>query len=240
MARMLDLKFWKSSHPSTASSASISTLVHMLLIALSVEATIPSPEALSGERDRRIRYFPPPDPKPPAHAESRETLRYVELAPEGAGVGFGSGAILQQRAPVASQGPVAGNTGRDSVTAAQEEGAPGADSVFTIIEVDSAASRMPESVAPQYPKDLLDRRVEGQAIVQFVVDTTGFADVSSFRVVLASHTEFAQSIRDALPGMRFSAARIGRVKVRQLVELPFHFRVATPLEPVAVKTRPPR
>ncbi|MEX2153009.1 MAG: TonB family protein [Gemmatimonadaceae bacterium] len=239
MARMPQLQFWKVSHAGSARSASISTLVHVLVIALSIEATMPSPE-VEGESDRRIRYFPPPDPKPAGRTESRETLRFVQLAPEGPGAGFGGAGLQPQRAPEISQGPEAGNTGRDTITAPDEQGSEGPDSVFTIIEVDSAAARIPESLAPQYPQALLERHVEGQAIVQFVVDTTGFADVSSFRVVLASHIEFAESVREALPGMRFSAARIGSVKVRQLVELPFHFRVAMQIEPVAVKARPPR
>lgn len=235
---MLDLQFWRISHSSTARSAGVSFLVHAVLIAAGVAATLPSNELLSDPRESRVRYLPPPNPKPPRDP-SVESLRFVELAPEGAGTGFAPAPIQPARSPVASLGPQEGNTGRDSVTAIAEDGSEGTDSVFTIIDVDTAATRLPESAAPQYPRDLLQRGVEGKAVVQFVVDTTGRADPMSFQIILASHPDFAQSVRDALPEMRFSTARIGRQKVRQLVELPFNFRVAQPLVPVAIKAKQP-
>jgi hypothetical protein len=37
-----------------------------------------------------------------------------------------------------------------------------------------------------------------------------------------------KAVREALPYMRFSAAKIGTMKVRQLVEQPFTFKIATP------------
>ena len=113
----------------------------------------------------------------------------------------------------------------------------GADTVFTIIEVDTVATRLPESAAPRYPAELLEQRVEGQAIVQFVVDTTGRADATSFAVIVSSHPGFTQSVRDALPGMKFTPARIGTTKVRQLVELPFTFNIADPVPADTAATR---
>jgi TonB family protein len=143
------------------------------------------------------------------------------------------------RPPIQSQGPDAGNVGRDSATTPAADAIEGTDSVYTIIDVDTAATRLAESAAPQYPRSLLEKRLEGQAIVQFIVDTNGRADTGSFRVMLASHDEFAQSVRAALPDMRFTTARIGSLKVRQLVELPFNFRVVTPPTDTATTARRP-
>ena len=103
---------------------------------------------------------------------------------------------------------------------------------------DTMVTRFAESAAPSYPPKLLEMKVEGGAYVQFVVDTTGLADTTSFRVISATHPEFAQSVRDALPGMRFSPAILRSKKVRQLVEQPFMFKIVpaaptTPTQPVA-------
>lgn len=69
----------------------------------------------------------------------------------------------------------------------------------------------------------------------YVVDTTGFADVSSFEVIRATHPGFVQAVRDALPHMRFSPAKIGAVHVRQLVEQPFTFRITAQLNAGSAK-----
>lgn len=233
----VDLCFWKPP-VGTPVSAGFSALAHLLAIGGGVIATLPSAHDARESVLTSVWYIPPPDPKP-SRVGATETLRYVELAPDGLGAGLGiddgPGLAL---GGARRGGRTAGNLGRDSTTTAESEEATGTDSVYTIIEVDSAAARLPESAAPKYPVSLLQRGIEGQAVVQFVVDTTGVADVASFSVVLASHTEFAQSIRDALPGMRFSTARIGSVKVRQLVELPFSFNIAVqaPLDATAAAT----
>lgn len=99
------------------------------------------------------------------------------------------------------------------------------DSVATVLEVDSAVRRFPDSAAPVYPAELLAQHIEGGAYVQFVVDTTGRPDTSSFRVINTTHAGFAQAVRAALPGMRFSPAIMHSRKVRQLVEQPFMFKI---------------
>lgn len=243
----VELKFWKREPASAQLSAGLSALVHVLLIGGWVMATHPRFNPPSEAPATPIFYFPPPNPGP-ARSEAVEAIRYVELVPEGAGAGFGGeGLGLELDLGPADAADDRGNAGVDSVAAAESAPSDGVDSVFTVIEVDYEAERLPESAAPAYPPDLLLRRVTGQAIVQFVVDTTGRADPASFVVVVTSHPGFAQSVRDALPGMRFSTARIGSVKVRQLVELPFVFNIAEPLPPqpdttdtaVAARRRPP-
>jgi hypothetical protein len=47
-------------------------------------------------------------------------------------------------------------------------------------------------------------------------------------VISATHPEFAQSVRDALPGMRFHPAILRSKKVPQLVEQPFMFKIIPP------------
>ena len=234
----IELQFWKPEAAATApATAGLSTVVHVLFIGAAVIATHPSMKTPSAAAEERVWYLPPPNTRP-AQAASTETIRYIELAPEGYGSGLGiameSSGVELEGTP--TDGRSAGNTGADSTTSPDQVASAGADSIFTIIEVDTVAARLPESAAPRYPAELLEKRIEGQVIVQFVVDTTGRADPGSFVVVVSSHPEFGQSVRDALPGMRFSPARIGALKVRQLVELPFTFTIADPVP--ADSTRP--
>lgn len=102
-----------------------------------------------------------------------------------------------------------------------------AQNAFTLLDVDSAATRDPESAVPIYPRVLELKGIEGSALVRFVVDTTGRADVESFRIVDETHRLFGQAVRDALPRMKFRPATMGDKKVRQLVEIPFGFRLIT-------------
>src|SRR5437764_275446 len=66
---------------------------------------------------------------------------------------------------------------------------------------------------------------------RYVVDTTGFADLGSFAVIGPANQSFVNAVREALPYMRFSPAKIGQQKVRQLVEQPFTFRITAPAKP---------
>ena len=103
----------------------------------------------------------------------------------------------------------------------------GADSVFSVIQVDSAASRYEWSAAPSYPPKMLEGKLEGFVAAQWIVDEEKYADTTSLMIVQASHPDFAKSVRDALPFMRFRPAKIGAHTVRQLVQQDFTFRITT-------------
>ena len=78
----------------------------------------------------------------------------------------------------------------------------------------------------------------GFVSARYVVDTTGFADTASFEVMKSTHPEFIGAVRDALPYMRFRPAKIGQMKVRQLVEQMFTFRIDDPAPPEPQKQKP--
>src|SRR5581483_8749932 len=155
------------------------------------------------------------------------------------GPAFGAGpAVIDPRRPLSEipSSPEAGGRVADSartVPAPSEPPSPSseksADSVFTVLEVDTAVVRSQSSAAPAYPLELLAKHIEGMALVRYVVDTTGFADPTSFVVVRSTDPGFARAVREALPYMRFSPAKIGTMKVRQLVEQPFTFRISPAL-----------
>ncbi len=97
--------------------------------------------------------------------------------------------------------------------------------VLSEVEVDSVAERDPTSIGPVYPAHLLAKGVQGGVIAQFVVDTTGRPDISSFHVMAPSDTAFVDAVRDALLHMKFRPAKLAGRPVRQLVEQNFLFRI---------------
>ncbi len=76
---------------------------------------------------------------------------------------------------------------------------------------------------PRYPDMLRSANVEGEVLAQFVVDTTGRADMSTFKVLKSSLDLFTNAVRATLPNMRFYPAEIGGRKVKQLVQMPIQF-----------------
>ena len=94
---------------------------------------------------------------------------------------------------------------------------------MTGLEVDKPAAALAGSAAPAYPEILKASGVEGEALVRFVVDTLGRAEVGTFAVLEASHEAFGAAVKAALPRMRFLPAEAGGKKVRMLVQQRFAF-----------------
>lgn len=207
-----------------------SSAVHALVIGVWIAGTLPVASLARDGLTNRLYYIPPPN-KPPPSRETRETVRYITLDNR-SGQGTGLPAVDARRAftPVQTSrepgGVRADSTPPSPATVPVAAPEPSQDSVFTELEVDSTVVRSQLSAAPAYPLDLLTKHVEGMALVRYIVDTTGFADAESFSVVRATDPGFAKAVRDALPYMRFSPAKIGTKKVRQLVEQPFTFRIS--------------
>jgi TonB family protein len=111
------------------------------------------------------------------------------------------------------------------------------DSIMTEFMVDSAVVRYEDGASPAYPESMLRRRIEGSVIVQYVVDTLGHADTLTFRVISATHADFARAVKTTLPRMRFRPAIMANRLVPQLVQQPFAFRILDTT--TAVRARPP-
>ena len=114
-------------------------------------------------------------------------------------------------------------------TAKGVEGAPpapitDAGQTFFEFQVEKPVAQI-NQVAPTYPSMLQSQGVTGQVIAQFVVDTTGRADVSTFKAIESSHDQFTAAVRNALPRMRFQPAEVGGRKVKQLVQQAFAFNI---------------
>jgi outer membrane biosynthesis protein TonB len=97
----------------------------------------------------------------------------------------------------------------------------GASGAFFTFELEKLARLAPGNPQPQYPATLLSSRTAGNVIVSIVVDTTGRADMTTFKVLESSHQLFSDAVREVLPNYRFIPAELGSRKVRSYVNLPF-------------------
>ncbi|MGH7627590.1 MAG: energy transducer TonB, partial [Gemmatimonadaceae bacterium] len=77
---------------------------------------------------------------------------------------------------------------------------------------------------PAYPSMLESARVAGEVMAQFVVDTTGRVDMSTFKVLKTTNDLFTSSVKNALSRSRFYPAETGGRKVKQVVQQPFIFK----------------
>jgi hypothetical protein len=214
-------------------SAALSTAVHGVLIGATVVVTASASVATMELPDNSIVRFLAPPNREAGQAPQREMIRFVALSiPEG----IPGGAMLQPVDSIREEEPVSGLDDRDAPLL---EELAGADSVFSIIQVDSAASRYEWSAAPAYPPKMLEEKVDGFVAAQWIVDEDGYADTTSLMIVRATHPEFAKSVRDALPFMRFRAAKIGAQTVRQLVQQDFTFRITTTAAVDTTRVRKP-
>ena len=76
---------------------------------------------------------------------------------------------------------------------------------------------------PRYPEELKLRNVQGEVLMQFVVDTAGRVIPETMRVLRADHPRFVAAVRTSLLSARFVPARSGGHPVAQLVQQPFQF-----------------
>jgi protein TonB len=99
------------------------------------------------------------------------------------------------------------------------------DATYYEFQVEKQAAVAPNNPAPDYPEMLKQAMVQGEVQVQFVIDTTGRADMSTLKILKSTHDQFTKAVRDVLPKMRFLPAEVGGRKVKQFVQLPFTFNI---------------
>lgn len=225
------MRLWLQSYtPATTATPSVfvSVAAHAVLIGAAVYGTGVRSRQLAEEVTQRVSYLPPPDRTPASHA-MEERIQYVDVG-NGArmtGPESPAGTPAGVPRPDEKQGG-RGTMGVDPVDRPLAVPAPSDDSVYSILNVEETAVRTEGSAAPVYPPELIRRGIEGSVLTNFVIDTTGRADSASIQILQATHALFVQSVRTAIPGMRFSPAMVQGRKVRQMVEQRFQFRITPP------------
>lgn len=181
--------------------------------------------AMPREADQRPTFLAPLF-RPAAHA-SQQTLTYTAI---------GGPAVVDAPNGVSERHEARPDRAlKVAETVASGDAHPPAEAIddaatraYSEIEVDSAATRDPDSEGPVYPPALMAKGVEGSVLATFVVDEFGRPDVATYIPLEATDVLFANAVRDALPRMKFLPAKRGATAVRQQVEQRFTFRVVRP------------
>lgn len=100
---------------------------------------------------------------------------------------------------------------------------PQGDQPYFDFQVEKPVVAAPGSQGPSYPDMLRSAGIEGQVMAQFVVDTTGRAEMNTFKALKSDNDLFTNAVKNALQRMRFLPAEVGGRKVKQLVQQPFQF-----------------
>jgi hypothetical protein len=224
-----------------AVSAVVSLVAHSAVITGWVLGTMPAPgvDVPDGSIANRVFYIPPPD-RVGGRVGTREVIRYIRTADQG-GTGAGEGSrTAGNKAPTTVDESVsqASDVFTDTTVSEAVPESVSESSIYTILDVDTAVVRSASSAAPAYPPRLLAAKIQGYVNAEYVVDTTGLADTLSFRVLAETHPDFTRAVRNVLPLMRFQPAKIGPMKVRQLVQQQFSFRITDTDTSEAFPVRP--
>jgi protein TonB len=103
---------------------------------------------------------------------------------------------------------------------------PSAGATFRADQVEKQVAVLPGGSPPRYPEALRMAGVEGQVVAVFVVDDQGRVEVGSISFLRSDNEEFEREVRATLRDMRFAPAEVGGRKVRQLVQMPFVFKLS--------------
>lgn len=227
------MKFWLESYARKTTltpSAALSVVVHAVLIGLAiVETASPGPEIRELPANSIVRFLAPPD-REAGQEPQREMIRYVAIA-----VPAGLGGAVASIKEIDPSPRLSGPDLRDALPLPELHGA---DSVFSVVEVDSAAARYEWSAAPIYPPKMLEKKIEGLVKAEFIVSQEGYVDTNTLRIIETTDADFTRAVRDALPFMRFKPAKIGNSIVSQLVLQEFRFQI-TPLDTTITKKPTP-
>jgi TonB family protein len=77
--------------------------------------------------------------------------------------------------------------------------------------------------APEYPPLLLADGIEGQVLVQIVIDTMGRAEPNSLKIIRSPDPGFDEPVKNAVMGAQFRPGRVHGRPVRVLVAIPYNF-----------------
>jgi periplasmic protein TonB len=225
----------KPKKPKTFKTMMLSVIVHAVLISGAVYGTLQAKEAIEKPKAEKVEFVemkkdepPPPEDKPPPPPEIvaappppkgfqvlTAPIKIPDVLPE-----IDLSKKMTDEADFSGKG-VAGGIAKGVVGGT----APVADQTYFEFQVEKQVAAAPGNAPPRYPDMLRSANVEGEVLVQFVVDTTGRVERGSIKILKSSHELFTNAVQSALNSMRFYPAEIGGRKVKQLVQQPFNFHL---------------
>lgn len=216
----------------------VSITAHALLIGALVAATANATVARDdGRRETPVTFTELP-PKPPVEPPPSAPRVYTNTPPA-----LGAASALPElmppidipntlppidlsRPPTNADDFARGTRAPGSPSGVSGNGNAVADGDYYFVgQVEKPVIAVPGSQGPAFPEMLRTAGIEGGVFAQFVVDTAGRADLSTFSVLRTDHALFTASVKAALSRMRFLPAEVGGRKVPQLVQQAFQFNL---------------
>lgn len=214
-----------------------SVLLHLGVIVAMIVATQATDPSLDAPRETRVvPLFAPSNPsaQPAAPSRPRPAPRTPTAAPQVPAIPTEAPAVPVEvptgiptsaaATPMSGEGTVDPNA-LPSTNAGTPIGSPIGNGVLDADGVDVPARLLPNSPLPRYPDFLRQSRLEGGVRVRFIVNENGRAELASLVILESTHPAFVESVRAVLGRLRFTPARVGRERVRQMVEIPFGFEL---------------
>jgi TonB family protein len=97
---------------------------------------------------------------------------------------------------------------------------------LTQVFIEAVVDEPPERISfppLDYPRMLLEARIEGTVTLEAVIDTTGHAEPNSIKVISSTNRAFEAPAKDGLRKALFRPGRVRGQAVRVLVHLPLRF-----------------
>ena len=217
----------KSRHSRDRRGAALSVIVHAGLILGAVYATASGAPAPQPREQLSKIYFPPSPPKVEPQRSPPRTLPKTNERPFVPTITVPieiptsipkidvNAPLVTSRDFVVSRGTSsAGDTGSTAVESGRR--------AYQDFEVESPVAAIGVA-SPEYPPALRSSGIEGHVTAQFIVNERGRFEESSLEILSSTNALFVESIRRALPRMRFRPAKIGDRAVPQLVRQEFSF-----------------
>ena len=212
----------RNSLPGLSMPAVWSTAAHLAIIASLFVHASDAVESSAIEDYKEAVFLLPLLPAPGANkVEEVAGVTFQTGAAEGIAAPEKEGATLPSLGERASKPKPVERTG--AIAESPDSTSLSLSAAYLESELDMPAERDPQSAAPVYPEVLRANGIEGHVVAQYVIDTTGYADATSFRVMDTSHPLFTSAVREALPGMHFRPAELSGKRVRQIVQQEFKF-----------------
>jgi len=225
----------KASKQKRAGGTMISFIVHAVLITAAVLGTLHASQAMEKPKAEKVEFVtvkkdepPPPKdvPKPPPDVVMKAPppkgfqvltapIKIPDVLPD-----------IDLSKKVTNEEDFTGKGVAGGVAKGVVGGTPqpvNDNQTYFEFQVEKQVSPYPGNAGPRYPDMLRSANVEGEVLAQFVVDTTGRADMSTFKVLKSTHDLFTNAVKATLPNMKFYPAEVGGKKVKQLVQMPFQF-----------------
>ncbi len=215
------------------SASSVSMIVHGVILTLAVAATMKASEVVQEVATDTTMVFITEQEEPEQEEEKPPPPEIVTLNPPPKGF-----QTLAAPIDIPTEIPPIDLNERfdprdysgEGVEGGLFEGVEGGTGPVDLAQVfaEAVVDEVPERISSpplEYPRMMRQAGIEGNVVLQAVVDTTGRVEAGSVRVVSSTHKSFESSARTLLEKSLFRPGRVRGTPVRVLIQIPVTFNL---------------